>query len=33
MNNHLAWYYDLTAALDAARSERRLVLADFSKEH
>jgi hypothetical protein len=33
MNNRLAWYYDLSAALDRARQQRRFVLADFSKEH
>jgi hypothetical protein len=33
MNKRLAWYYDLSAALEAARQERRFVLADFSKEH
>ena len=29
----LSWHYDLSAALDVARRERRFVLADYSKEH
>jgi hypothetical protein len=32
-NSAFAWQYDLPAALDAARRERRFVVADFSKEH
>ncbi len=27
------WQFDLAAALNRARQERRFVLADFSKEH
>jgi hypothetical protein len=33
MTDNLAWHYDLAGALNAAREKRRLILADFSKEH
>jgi hypothetical protein len=32
-NSAFTWHYDLPAALDDARRERRFVVADFSKEH
>jgi hypothetical protein len=32
-SNPLIWHHDLLIALETARRERRLVLADFSKEH